>query len=80
MRLKKAALLILLVLIVDQILKIYIKTNFKLQDSIEIFSWFELLFVENDYHHKSFFTQVIGCKSQQLAPNIYVLRRNIMYI
>lgn len=48
MRLKKAALLILLVLIVDQILKIYIKTNFKLQDSIEIFSWFELLFVEND--------------------------------
>lgn len=48
MRLKKAAILILLILAVDQILKIYIKTHFKLQDSIEIFSWFELLFVEND--------------------------------
>ena len=48
MRLKKAALLILLILIVDQVLKIYIKTHFKLQESIELFSWFELLFVEND--------------------------------
>ncbi|MBT8271102.1 MAG: signal peptidase II, partial [Bacteroidia bacterium] len=45
---KRIILIILLILIADQALKIYIKTNFVLQEHIRIFSWFELLFVEND--------------------------------
>ena len=45
---KKAALFILIILIIDQISKIYIKTHFRLQESAEVFSWFQILFVEND--------------------------------
>ena len=45
---KKAFLIIIVILIIDQISKIYIKTNFRLQESITVFSWFQLLFVEND--------------------------------
>lgn len=48
MTLKKAYILIFLVLLVDQITKIYIKTHFKLEDSIQVFEWFEIRFVEND--------------------------------
>lgn len=32
----------------DQISKIYIKTHFKLQDSVEVFGWFKIFFIEND--------------------------------
>lgn len=45
---KKAFLFILLILILDQVSKIYIKTHFKLQESEPVFSWFQILFVEND--------------------------------
>ena len=45
---KKAFLIIIVILIIDQISKIYIKTNFRLQESVTVFSWFQLLFVEND--------------------------------
>lgn len=48
MSLKKATLIIVLVLLIDQISKIYIKTNFILGDSVEVFSWFKILFVENE--------------------------------
>ena len=48
MSLKKATLLIFIILIVDQISKIYIKTNFTLNESVEVFSWFQILFVENE--------------------------------
>lgn len=48
MSIKKATLLILIILIVDQISKIYIKTHFALNDSVEVFSWFQILFVENE--------------------------------
>lgn len=48
MSLKKAYLLILLVLLIDQISKIYIKTNFELYEKIEVFKWFQIYFVEND--------------------------------
>lgn len=48
MSLKKSALLILLILIVDQWSKIYIKTNFVLGESVEVFSWFKILFIENE--------------------------------
>jgi signal peptidase II len=45
---RQAILLIVLILILDQISKIYIKTNFYLGESIEVFSWFKILFIENE--------------------------------
>lgn len=48
MSLKKASLLIVLILLIDQISKIYIKTNFMLGEQVEVFSWFRILFVENE--------------------------------
>ncbi len=48
MSLKKAYLLVFLVLLADQVSKIYIKTNFLLYEKIEVLSWFEIYFVEND--------------------------------
>jgi len=48
MTLKKASLLIIAVLVIDQVSKIYIKTNFALGDSYEVFSWFKIHFVENE--------------------------------
>jgi signal peptidase II len=47
MNLKKSLLLIALVLIVDQVSKIYIKTNFSLQESVQVLSWFKIHFIEN---------------------------------
>ena len=35
-------------MLIDQISKIYIKTHFKLQDSVEVFGWFKIFFIEND--------------------------------
>ena len=48
MSLKKASLLILLVLLIDQVSKIYIKTNFMLGEEVNVLGWFRILFVEND--------------------------------
>ncbi|MFD0799084.1 lipoprotein signal peptidase [Maribacter chungangensis] len=48
MSLKKSALLILSILVVDQWSKIYIKTNFVLGESIDVFNWFKILFIENE--------------------------------
>lgn len=48
MTLKKASLLIIAILVIDQVSKIYIKTNFALGDSYEVFSWFKIHFVENE--------------------------------
>ncbi|MCK0157425.1 lipoprotein signal peptidase [Cellulophaga sp. F20128] len=48
MSLKKSILVIILLLVVDQISKIYIKTHFTYQQSIEVFSWFKILFIENE--------------------------------
>lgn len=42
-----ALILILIIVILDQVLKIWVKTNFYLGESVEIFSWFELRFIEN---------------------------------
>ena len=44
----KSTLLILLVLIIDQASKIYIKLNFALGDSIFVFDWFRIYFIENN--------------------------------
>ena len=48
MSLKKSLLLVALVLLADQISKIYIKTHFELGESVEVFSWFKILFIENE--------------------------------
>ncbi len=48
MSLKKAGLLILIILILDQISKIYIKTHFMLGEQVVVFNWFRILFVENE--------------------------------
>lgn len=41
-------LIIVLVLLIDQLSKIYIKTHFELGESTEVFSWFRILFIENE--------------------------------
>ena len=48
MNIKKSVLFILLILIIDQWSKIYIKTHFVLGESVEVFSWFKILFNENE--------------------------------
>lgn len=48
MNIKKSLLLILAILLIDQISKIYIKTNFVLGESVEVFNWFKILFIENE--------------------------------
>ena len=42
-----AALIVMLLLILDQALKIWIKTHMQLHESIEITPWFYLYFTEN---------------------------------
>lgn len=48
MNLRKSLLIIILVLVVDQISKIYIKTHFELEESVSIFNWFKIFFIENE--------------------------------
>jgi signal peptidase II len=48
MSLKKASVIIVLVLLIDQISKFYIKTNFSLGEEVPVFDWFRILFVENE--------------------------------
>ena len=45
---KKIALVTILILIIDQASKIYIKLNFALGDEVEVFPWFKILFIENN--------------------------------
>ena len=47
MSLKKSILLIVVVLI-DQISKVYVKTHFAIQENIVVFDWFKIFFIEND--------------------------------
>lgn len=50
MSFNKALILALLVLIIDQVSKIYIKTNFALDDFIKVngWEWFQIRFIENE--------------------------------
>jgi len=48
MSLRNAYLLIFIILLVDQVSKIYIKTNFVLGEEVNVFSWFKILFIENE--------------------------------
>ncbi len=48
MSLKKSIFIIVLVLLIDQISKVYIKTTFSLGDGVLVFDWFRIVFVENE--------------------------------
>lgn len=47
MSLKKSVLIIAVLLLIDQLSKYYIKTHFVLGESVAVFSWFKILFIEN---------------------------------
>ena len=53
-----ALIIILSVLVIDQIIKILVKTNMSLYESIEITSWFQIRFVENN--GMAFGLEIIG--------------------
>lgn len=67
--------IILTVLFIDQCSKIYIKTHFELGQTLVIFNWFKILFVENDgmaWGAKlSDFTSFISDKSAKLYLTIF---------
>jgi len=46
--LKKAIFLIITILLIDQISKIYIKTNFLYGEEVVVFDWFRIHFIENN--------------------------------
>ena len=50
MSLKKAYLLVLLLLVIDQVSKIYIKTHFIIEERIKVMgqNWFQIFFIENE--------------------------------
>ena len=48
MSLKKAYLIVILILIIDQVSKIYIKTHFILGEEVKVFDWFRIRFIENE--------------------------------
>ena len=43
-----AILIVVAILVIDQIIKIWVKTNMTLHEQIDIFSWFKILFIENN--------------------------------
>lgn len=48
MSLNKALLIAFVVLVIDQVSKIYIKTNFTLGEEVVVFDWFRIHFIENE--------------------------------
>lgn len=48
MSLKKAYLLVFIILLIDQVSKIYIKTHFFINEEIKVFEWFRIHFIENE--------------------------------
>lgn len=48
MKLRHSAFLIFLILLIDQFSKIYVKINFLYEEEVSVFSWFKLLFIENE--------------------------------
>ncbi|RXP61360.1 lipoprotein signal peptidase [Lutibacter sp. HS1-25] len=47
-QLQKSILLIILVLLIDQISKIYVKTHFLYGEDVVVFDWFRIHFIENN--------------------------------
>jgi len=48
MKLRHAALIIFIILIVDQFSKVYVKTNFYYGEPYRVLSWFNITFIENE--------------------------------
>ena len=48
MKLKNVAILVAVLVVLDQALKIWIKTHLCIDEAIEVFPWFQLRFVENN--------------------------------
>ncbi|MEM0543059.1 lipoprotein signal peptidase [Flavobacterium sp. j3] len=48
MSLRNSVLIIAIILLVDQFSKIYIKTNFVLGETVHVFEWFKIYFIENE--------------------------------
>jgi signal peptidase II len=48
MKLRNSVFIIFLILMVDQYSKVFVKTNFILGEPVQVFSWFKLLFIENE--------------------------------
>ena len=48
MNLKKSLGLVFVILLIDQAIKIYVKTHFILGESVTVFDWFKIYFVENN--------------------------------
>ena len=75
MSLKKSIIVIILILLIDQISKIYIKTHFALGDEYKVFDWFRVYFVENDgmaWGTKlSDFTSFISDRTAKIALTIF---------
>lgn len=81
-----AAIIILTIIIADQILKIWVKTDFYLYESFSITSWFKLNFVENpgmafglELGNKLFLTLFRVIMSGVLIYIIYKIRNNPKY-
>lgn len=47
MSLKKSILIVFVLLLIDQLSKYYVKTHFVLGESVDVFNWFKILFIEN---------------------------------
>ena len=43
-----AAFIVVAILVIDQVIKIWVKTHMTLHEQIEIFSWFKIVFIENN--------------------------------
>ncbi|NRR92061.1 lipoprotein signal peptidase [Winogradskyella undariae] len=75
MSLKKASFVVILILLIDQISKIYIKTHFQLGEDVTVFSWFKIAFIENDgmaWGTKlSDFTTLISDRSAKLFLTLF---------
>jgi signal peptidase II len=48
MNIKRSLVLIFIILLADQVSKVYIKTHFILGESVDVFGWFKILFIENE--------------------------------
>jgi signal peptidase II len=48
MSLKKAYILIVSILLIDQISKLYVKTHFFINEEVKVFDWFRIHFIENE--------------------------------
>ena len=56
-----AVLTILLLLVIDQVIKVWVKTHMSLGESIDITSWFKIVFIENNgmAYGMTFFNKIV---------------------